>query len=206
MKRAPANAESSASSGKKARAASSDEEEEDDSSNDGVPDRPDVLPDGLPVLVLAGDKRGQKGSVCGFERDEAYDGCYGIDLWAGGRPTFVDRRSLLPRYGVTLIGLQSRADLNKKCATIEGFDHERDRYEVELADDQKSRIKITTNNILLPTGARVRAHGLVSAAHHNGKLGQVVGYIEESGRYDVQLVDGSSGQTTVRLKRENVRL
>ena len=39
----------------------------------------------------------------------------------------------------------------------------------------------------IPLGALVQVEGLVAAAQHNGKLGVVRGYDEESGRYVVQV-------------------
>ena len=39
----------------------------------------------------------------------------------------------------------------------------------------------------IPLGALVQVDGLVAAAQHNGKLGVVRGYDEESGRYVVQV-------------------
>ena len=178
-----------------------DADSEDDEDTWSGKDLPNIIPEGTNVVVTAGNFSGQRGTVCSYEPDDAYEGCYGIDLWSHGRPTFVDRQSLLPRYVLTLVGLVSRADLNGKSASIESFDAARQRYEVELAHDQ-SRIKVQAANVKLPLGARLRVHGLVSAAHHNGKLGKLVAHVEESSRYDVELADG----TFVRLKREHVRL
>ena len=39
----------------------------------------------------------------------------------------------------------------------------------------------------IPLGALVQVDGLVAAAQHNGKLGVVRGYDEDSGRYVVQV-------------------
>ena len=135
-------------------------------------------------------------------QDDAYDGCYGIELWSGGRPTFVDRRSLLPRYAITLTGLASRAEINGTSSVIEGWDDVRGRFEVALED--KSRIRVQPSNVVLPVNARVRIHGLVSAAHLNGRLARIVGI--EGERYDVEFVDAKGSTTRVRLKRENARL
>ena len=162
-----------------------------------------MIPDGQNVLVLAGAHSGKRGTLCGYEIDEAFEGCYGVDLWSGGRPTFVDRRSLLPRYVVTITGLVSRADLNGKSATVERWDEQRQRYEVELVHDQ-SRIALAPANMQLPLNARIRIHGLVAASQHNGKLAKVVAHWEA--RYDVEFHNDAGVVTRVRLKRENMRL
>ena len=49
-------------------------------------------------------------------------------------------------------------------------------------------------------GAAVRVFGLVSAAHHNGKIGKVVNFDQATARYHVQL----SPSTTVALKDANI--
>ena len=181
------------------------EEGEEGEEGDEVPDTPDILPEETNVRILAGDHQGKCGMVGSYESDEEYEGCYGICLEdSEDRPTFCDRKSLLPRYEVTLVDLQSRADLNGKSATVEAFDRERQRYAIKLHDE--SHIKVSPANMLLPTGARVRIHGLVSAARHNGRLGKVIDYNSESGRYDVQFADAAGALSGVRLKRENVRL
>ena len=202
MKRA---SESSPSDGKRPRGDGDDEWSDDEDVWSGA-DLPEIIPNDTNVKVIAGDHSGKSGTICGFEADEAYDGCYGVELWVGGRPTFVDRGSLLPRYVVTLLDLVSRADLNGKQATIENFEEERQRYEVELSHD-RSRIKLQPANMRLPVGSRLRIHGLVSATQHNGKLAKVAAYLEESGRYDVELAQGSQPQgVRLKVKRENVRL
>jgi len=49
-------------------------------------------------------------------------------------------------------------------------------------------------------GSRVRVTGLVSAAEHNGKIGQVTAFASDSDRIQVQLEDG----TTVKVKPSNL--
>ena len=200
---------------KRTRDAAEDDEDDDDDGDDeddggweGRENAPDVLPEGQSVLVVAGSKAGERGTVISYDLDDAYDGCYGVDLWSGGRPTFVDRRGLLPRYTATLTGLVSRADLNGTAATVEGWDGERQRYEVDVAHD-KGRIKVQPSNLVLPVGARVRIHGLVAAAQHNGRLAKVIEHVPDSGRYDLELATATasaSSQQRLRVKRENVRL
>jgi hypothetical protein len=202
---APGDGTGTRSGGERGAAAGDEELEDEDDEEWSGRDDPDVIPVGQNVLIIGGARSGERGSVCSYEPDEAYEGCYGVDVWAGGRPTFVDRKSLLPRYVVTLISLVSRADLNGQSATVELWDEARQRYEVELLHD-RSRIKVQPTNMVLPVGARIRVAGLVSASRHNGALARVLAHSEESGRYDVEMPDGGAGRARLRLKRENVRL
>ena len=53
-------------------------------------------------------------------------------------------------------------------------------------------------------GQRVLMQGLVARADLNSTFGRAISYDEASGRYTVELLDGSSGQT-ITLKPENVK-
>jgi hypothetical protein len=56
-----------------------------------------------------------------------------------------------------------------------------------------------------PAGARVVVRGLERAPEHNGKTGQVAGFDEPRGRYDVVLEEGSGGSgTTLSLRPQHI--
>jgi len=139
------------------------------------------------------------GVITDYEPD---DGMYEITVESSQRIMYATCESILPRYQVILIDLQGRAELNGRRGTIEGWDSERQRYEIAL--DDAYRVKLQPQNVMLPHDARVHIEGLVSAVHYNGKLAKVVDHDVDSGKYDVQLFDNA--KIHLRLKRDNVRL
>jgi len=145
---------------------------------------------------------GDIGEVAGYEDD---DRLYEVVLPRGR--IWANRADLLPCYEVTVTGLEGRPELNGKRGTIDGWDAERERYEVALRDLETPRVKLQPKNVLLPHGARVKVHGLVGAPQHNGHLAQITDYLDEAGRYTVEYINNElETLTQVRPKRENVRL
>lgn len=58
-----------------------------------------------------------------------------------------------------------------------------------------------THHLSYQVGALVQVNGLVNATQHNGKIGVVRGYDEETARYIVQLQGGAS----MKIKPENLK-
>jgi len=163
---------------------------------------PGVLLQGTNVLVMDGPHTGKGGGVEAY--DEGYD-LYDLEVPGEADPILVPRHHLLPLYGVELIGLEGRPELNGSYATVERWLTERRRYEVSLASDD-SRLALQPKNVLLPAGARVKLDGLVNACKYNGKLARVLSHDSAAGRYEVDFVNDEDVLTPLRVKRENVLL
>ena len=137
---------------------------------------PALLDFNVSVSVVGGSHAKEIGDILAYEED---DDVYGVELSSGHAR--VKRADLLPRYDVTVLELDGKPVIKK--GTVDGWHAESERYEVALRDLQTPRAKLHPQHVLLPTGARARVHGLVNAAHHNGRLGRVTDYDDNAGRY-----------------------
>ena len=64
-----------------------------------------------------------------------------------------------------------------------------------------------TNQYRLPTtGEKITIQGLVSAAQHNGKIGRVLKYDKETGRYGIQIEVGEGKKKQLAIKPTNILL
>ena len=136
---------------------------------------PALLDFNVSVSVVGGSHAKEIGDILAYEED---DDIYGVELSSGHAR--VKRADLLPRYDVTVLELDGKPVIKK--GTVDGWHAESERYEVALRDLQTPRAKLHPQHVLLPTGARARVHGLVNAAHHNGRLGRVTDYDDNAGR------------------------
>ena len=110
------------------------------------------------------------------------------------------RADLLPQYDVTVLELEGKPTIKK--GTVDGWHAESERYEVALRDLQTPRAKLHPQHVLLPIGARARVHGLVNAAHHNGRLGRVTDYDDNAGRYTLEYINNEEEMLAyLKLKR-----
>eukprot|EP00300_Choanocystis_sp_HF-7_P013196 c18199_g1_i1.p1 GENE.c18199_g1_i1~~c18199_g1_i1.p1 ORF type:complete len:177 (+),score=37.00 c18199_g1_i1:3-533(+) len=100
----------------------------------------------------------------------------------------------------TVTGVQD-ANVNGAAGVVLGFDHDSGRYRVQVGGGRRI-IAVKPENILLDQGTLVRVTGLTKAPQHNNKVGQIVAYHEDKGRYDLQFSDNQ----TISVKLENVRL
>jgi hypothetical protein len=165
-------------------------------------DPPEVMESGTSVRFMHGKHAGEVGNIMGHDGE---DGFYEVAL-PGGH-VYEQRTNLLPRYEVLVMSLEGRAELNGRKGLIDGWDGDRERYEVVLWDANTSRVKLLPRNVMLPHGARGRVHGLVGAPQHNGCLGRVTDYDDDVGRYTLEYVNRETDSLAwLRLKRENVRL
>ena len=62
-------------------------------------DVPAVFPRRTPVIIRAGTNAGKQGVTLGHDSE---DGMYEVEMTGGGGMVFLDRKSLLPQYEVTL--------------------------------------------------------------------------------------------------------
>ena len=161
---------------------------------------PALLDFNVSVSVVGGSHAKEIGDILAYEED---DDVYGVELSSGHAR--VKRADLLPRYDVTVLELDGKPVIKK--GTVDGWHAESERYEVALRDLQTPRAKLHPQHVLLPTGARARVHGLVNAAHHNGRLGRVTDYDDNAGRYTLEYINNEEEMLAyLKLKRANVRL
>ena len=101
----------------------------------------------------------------------------------------------------TLIGLQSKPELNGKESWVVGFDATKGRYHVRVAGsmlrDKPLAIKLA--NLILKQGSAVIVDGLTAAPEWNGKRGLVESYDPASGRHRL-LMSGREKALGVRLR------
>eukprot|EP01045_Picozoa_sp_COSAG04_P016595 COSAG04_NODE_1397_length_6930_cov_2.619236_8_plen_439_part_01 len=94
----------------------------------------------------------------------------------------------LPTAAATVVGVQSRPELNGAEVTIRRFLIDKDRYTVQLPPDdagKQEQINLKPANLVLAEGSAVVATGLTGAPELNGQRGIVEGWLEEKGRYAV---------------------
>ena len=98
----------------------------------------------------------------------------------------------LPYAAATVVGVQSRPELNGAEVTIRRFLIDKGRYTVQLppdADGKQEKINLKPANLVLAEGSAVVAAGLTGAPELNAQRGVVEGWLEEKGRYAVRLED-----------------
>lgn len=83
--------------------------------------------------------------------------------------------------------MQNRPELNGKTATTVGYDADKERYHADIAGVGRASLSLT--NLILPADARVRVKGLTSegGSKWNDKIGKVLSFDREAGRYLVEL-------------------
>ena len=104
--------------------------------------------------------------------------------------------------------MQAKPQLNGRTGWVESFDQDKDRYHVRIGGSEW--VDVRPHNVILPKGARPIVRGLTGAAHYNGRVGHVLSYDDDSGRYVLELWgDGDAGEQvikTLKLKRESAVL
>jgi hypothetical protein len=117
----------------------------------------------------------------------------------------MNAQARLPSAAATVVGLQSRPELNGAEVTTKRYLVDKGRYAVQLsqgADGQQEVIHLKPTSLVLAVGAAVVAAGLTGASELNGVRGRVISWDEEAGRYAVRL-DGE--RRPKRLKPDNCR-
>ena len=113
----------------------------------------------------------------------------------------------LPSAAATVVGVQSRPELNGMKVTIKKFLKDKGRYTVQLppdADGKREKINLKPANLVLAEGSAVVATGLTGAPELNGQKGIVEGWLEEKARYAVRLED-KRRKRPANLRPENCR-
>jgi len=167
-----------------------------------APEQPSVLPAGTPVCVHslrgAAQHNGKAGKV--EEYDPTSDR-YLVNL-ADGEVLRIKLDNLVQQVTAQVVGMQNRAELNGQKATIAGYDAERDRYHADIAGVGRASLQLS--NLILPAGTRGRVHGLTSdsGSKWNDKVGKVMGFDAEAGRYQLQM----TADEQLRIKPQNLKL
>ncbi len=132
----------------------------------------------------------------------------------------------LPTAAATVVGVQSRPELNGAEVTTNKFLIDKGRYTVlliqsslnklnltdrspdldnlKLLIDKGEKINLKPANLVLAEGSAVVATGLTGAPELNGQRGIVEGWLEEKGRYAVRLEDKRRTKAA-NLRPENCR-
>ncbi|KAL1510213.1 hypothetical protein AB1Y20_006541 [Prymnesium parvum] len=162
-------------------------------------ERPDLLPIGTRVRVrgLQGAKHhnGKPGNVKAYDETSQR---YSVQL-DDGEVLKIKMNNLLQILQAKVVNM-TRAELNGMDGVIEAFDEEKQRYHVSLNGTDK--VALSPSNVVLPKGARAQIVNLTKGTQWNHKVGQVIDYDNEGGRYLVQM----SEEQQLRVKLENLLL
>lgn len=165
------------------------------------PEQPHIINAGSKIIVRglqgAAQHNGKHGKVAEYDGGS---GRYVVEL-DDGETLRIKHENLLQRASVEVTGMQSQTGMqhNGRQGDIEGFDESSGRYHVRLATQV---VALQPANVILPKGARGRVVGLNSGAQYNGRVGKVLDFDREAGRYTVEL-DGSN---QLRVKLANLVL
>jgi len=166
-------------------------------------ERPSILPPKTVVHVHglrgAAQHNGKRGQI--QEYDASTDR-YVVEL-GDGDVVRIKLDNLVQNVTAEVVGMQNRAELNGQAASVVGYDAEKDRYHADIAGiGQRASLQIV--NLILPKGTRGRVHGLTSdsGSKWNDKVGKVLGFEAESGRYLVQMTTDEQ----LRIKPQNLKL
>merc|ERR1712146_340600 len=96
-------------------------------------------------------------------------------------------------------GMQNRPDFNGKMGKITDFDESKGRYHVSLGGQMAA---LQPGNLILSKGVRARVVGLTNGAQYNSRVGKVLDFDREAGRYLLQL----SQDQQLKVKLENLML
>jgi thioredoxin 1 len=159
----------------------------------------DIIPTGTKVqvhgLTGAPQHNGLKGSVAAYNplkgryivKASAHDG-------SDSRELSLKRANILQLISATLVS-------SGESATLDGVGTSPGLYSLTVKKDLSS-VELPTVEFTLTPGFRCEVAGLVGAAQYNGKVGEVVSFDEDAGRYVVQVATNKQ----LKLKKDNVRL
>ena len=146
-------------------------------------------------LQGAPQHNGKRGSVQDY--DEA-SGRYTVQL-ADGDVLKIKHANLLQNLQVEVTNMK-KEELNGRDARIEAYDEEKQRYHVAVPGTGK--VALQPANLILPTGARAHIVNLTKGTQWNQKVGKVLDFDRQEGRYLVQM----SEEQQLRVRLENLLL
>jgi curved DNA-binding protein CbpA len=116
---------------------------------------------------------------------------------SGKRPRRHSKHSQTQQF-VTISGLFQSPELNGKLGTLLRYNHDRQRYDVQI---HNRTVSLKPENVILSPKTLVQVHGLQTSPQYNDSWAEVLGFNQETGKYDVQIIDGQQ----LRLKPTNIR-
>jgi len=110
--------------------------------------------------------------------------------------------NLVQRVEVEVMGMQNRPELNGKSACVVDYDAENDRYYADIAGVGRASLQLI--NLILPADTRGKVVGLTSekGSRWNDKVGKVVSYDREAGRYLVEMTKDDQ----LRVRPDNLKM
>ena len=169
----------------------------------GGREQPSAMPGGTRVVVHGLNNAAQhNGKAAQVEDYDASSGRYTVSLEGEGDALRIKFDNLLQACSVEVTGMQNKPELNGKSATICGFDADKGRYHADISGVGRASLKL--ENLILASGTRARVFGLQSDAGSkwNDKIGKVLSYDRDAGRYLVQM----SKEDQLRIKQTNFRV
>jgi len=162
-------------------------------------EEPSVLPDSTRVLVRglqgAAQHNGKIAQIVGFDKASNR---YTVQL-DGGDQLRIKPSNLFQQCEAEVINMQSRPECNGERVGIKDFDEAKGRYHALLKGQMAA---LQPCNVILPKGVRARVVGLTGAPQWNDKVGKVLDFDRDKGRYLVQMTD----EQQLRVKLENLLL
>lgn len=165
---------------------------------------PSVVPAWTSITVRglkgAAQHNGKVGQIESYDADA---GRYAVRL-ANGEGVKIKFENVLQRLEADLMGEQSgtQAKLDGRRAIITGYDEAAGTYAADLRGGGRATLHPT--NLIWPNGTRGKVVGLQSAgaSKWNDRIGQVLDFDREAGRYLVQM----SKDDQLRVRQPNFRL
>jgi len=166
------------------------------------PEQPNLIPAGAQVVVRglrgAAQHNGKSGQVVEYDAStDRYVVAVGED-----EALRIKFDNLVQTKEVEVTGMQNRPELNGKLATIVGYDEEKNRYHADIMGTGRASLQLS--NLILSAGTRGKVTGLTSesGSKWNDKVGQVVSFDREAGRYLLQM----TADDQLRIKPVNLKL
>ncbi|KAK3248315.1 hypothetical protein CYMTET_42216 [Cymbomonas tetramitiformis] len=163
------------------------------------PNRPDVIPQGTPVILRglqsAAAQNGKTGTIKDYD---VHKERYQVKL-SDSDTLAVKIANVLQQVQVQITGVESKPEFNGNKGKVIGFDESSNRYQVQLADGRA--IALQSVNLVFSENTRVQIQGL-SKQELNGKWGKIASFEDAAGRYVVEI----SRDQSFKLKPENCRL
>eukprot|EP00392_Amoebophrya_sp_AT5.2_P007049 g7063.t1 len=165
------------------------------------PQPPNEIPIGQKVTVMNLKSQPQlndaQGVVQEFEKEKNR---YVVELASGETKSLSPEKLSLELDNVLLTNITSKPQLNGKKGKILKYDSEKERYTVQIVENN-TVVAVPITSAILPKGAVVCIIGLTGAAQYNAKWGTIVAYDPETERYTVQV----SKDRSLKIKRGNCR-
>jgi tetratricopeptide (TPR) repeat protein len=144
---------------------------------------------------------------CGPVTDVFANGRYGVALDGASKPASFKLANLLQALPTVELAAPavdaSGSDRPARLGTVDGWNEPTTQCRILLADTYPAvELLASPAALIVPAGTVVRIAGLVGAAEHNGKVGQVGQFDRAAGRYEVVLE--RPGGVHIKVRPRNV--